>query len=52
MPSRSFVAGEMAELLGVLAHPHRIRIVEELRNADPVRMRQHTQKFRHLPCDK
>ena len=34
MPSRSFVTGEMAELLGVLAHPHRIRIVEELRNGE------------------
>ena len=31
MPSRSFVTREMAELLGVLAHPHRVRIVEELR---------------------
>ncbi len=31
MPSRSFVTKEMANLMGVLAHPHRIRIVEELR---------------------
>lgn len=31
MPQRFVVAREMASLLGVLAHPHRVRIVEELR---------------------
>ena len=31
MPHRSVVSRELAELLGVLAHPHRLRIVEELR---------------------
>jgi DNA-binding transcriptional ArsR family regulator len=31
MPEREFIAKEMSTLLGVLAHPHRIRIVEELR---------------------
>ncbi len=31
MPHRTLVAKELAELLGVLSHPHRIRIVEELR---------------------
>ena len=34
MPTRSFVTSEMAELLGVLAHPQRIRIVEELRKVE------------------
>lgn len=32
MPHRTLVAKEVAELLGVLSHPGRIRIVEELRN--------------------
>ena len=32
MPSRQVVAKEMAEIFGVLAHPDRIRIVEELRH--------------------
>ena len=31
MPYRSVVSRELAGLLGVLAHPHRLRIVEELR---------------------
>jgi DNA-binding transcriptional ArsR family regulator len=31
MPQRLVVLREMATLLGVLAHPHRVRIVEELR---------------------
>ncbi len=34
MPLRSQVTKEMADLLGVLAHPHRIRIVEELREGE------------------
>lgn len=31
MPYRSVVSRELAELMGVLSHPHRLRIVEELR---------------------
>lgn len=31
MPSRSLVARELADLLKVLAHPDRIRMIEELR---------------------
>ncbi len=31
MPHRALVAKELAEFLGVLSHPHRIRIIEELR---------------------
>ena len=31
MPERTLVTKELAQLLGVLSHPHRIRIVEELR---------------------
>lgn len=34
MPQRFVVSREMATLLGVLAHPHRIRIVEELRTGE------------------
>ena len=34
MPHRDLVTKELAELLGVLSHPHRIRIVEELRDAE------------------
>jgi DNA-binding transcriptional ArsR family regulator len=34
MPQRALVARELAELLGVLAHPQRIRIVEELALGD------------------
>ena len=31
MPHRALVAKELAELLGVLSHPHRIQIIEQLR---------------------
>ncbi len=31
MPSRQVVAKELAEIFGVLAHPDRIRMIEELR---------------------
>lgn len=34
MPHRALVAKELAEFLGVLSHPHRIRIIEELRNGE------------------
>ena len=34
MPWRVFLSKEMANFLGVLAHPHRVRIVEELRNGE------------------
>jgi len=34
MPSRQLVAKELAEMFGVLAHPDRIRIVEELRQGE------------------
>lgn len=34
MPDRSFATRELATLLGVLAHPERIRIVEELRDGE------------------
>ncbi len=34
MPERAVVSKEMAVFLGVLAHPHRIRIVEELRDRE------------------
>lgn len=34
MPHRALVAKELAGLLGVLAHPHRIRIIEELRGGE------------------
>ena len=34
MPHRAIVAKELAGLLGVLAHPHRIRIIEELRGGE------------------
>lgn len=34
MPYRALVAKELAELLGVLSHPHRVRIIEELRNGE------------------
>lgn len=34
MPHRSLVSKELAGLLGVLSHPHRIRIIEELRNQE------------------
>src|SRR5260370_39295740 len=34
MPEPFLVTKELADLLGVLAHPHRIRIIEELREAE------------------
>lgn len=34
MPSRLAVAQQLSELLSVLSHPHRIRIVEELRHGE------------------
>lgn len=34
MPWRAFLTKEMSEFLGVLAHPHRVRIVQELRNGE------------------
>ena len=34
MPERILVTRELASLLGVLAHPHRIRIIEELRERE------------------
>ena len=34
MPHRVIVAKELADLLGVLAHPQRIRIIEELRDGE------------------
>ncbi|MBI1345584.1 metalloregulator ArsR/SmtB family transcription factor [bacterium] len=34
MPHRTLVTKELAEFFGVLSHPHRIRIVEELRDGE------------------
>ena len=34
MPARELVTKELASLLGVFSHPHRIRIVEELRHGE------------------
>lgn len=34
MPVRALVSREMASLLSVLAHPHRVRIVQELRESE------------------
>lgn len=34
MAWRAFLTKEMADLLGVLAHPHRVRIVQELRGVE------------------
>lgn len=34
MPHRALVTRELAELFGVLSHPHRIRIIEELRDGE------------------
>jgi DNA-binding transcriptional ArsR family regulator len=34
LPHRVLVSRELAELLAVLSHPHRIRIVEELRDGE------------------
>ena len=34
MPHRTLVAKELSDLLSVLSHPHRIRIIEELRSEE------------------
>lgn len=34
MPHRALVTKQLAEFLGVLSHPHRIRIIEELRDGE------------------
>jgi len=34
MPYRILVTKELAEFLGILSHPHRIRIIEELRDGE------------------
>jgi ArsR family transcriptional regulator len=34
MPHRSIVTKGLSDLLGVLSHPHRIRIIEELRDGE------------------
>lgn len=34
MPHRDLVTKELADFLGTLSHPHRIRIIEELRNGE------------------
>jgi DNA-binding transcriptional ArsR family regulator len=34
MPHRALVYKELAEVLSVLSHPHRIRIIEELRDGE------------------
>ena len=34
IPERFLVSKELADMLGVLSHPHRIRIIEELRNEE------------------
>jgi DNA-binding transcriptional ArsR family regulator len=34
MPERFLVSKELADMLGVLSHPHRIRIIEELRDGE------------------
>jgi DNA-binding transcriptional ArsR family regulator len=34
IPKRMFIAKELAGLLGALAHPHRIRVIEELRDRE------------------
>lgn len=34
MPHLALVTKELAEFLGVLSHPHRIRIIEELRDGE------------------
>lgn len=34
MPYSAIVAKELAEMLGVLSHPYRIRIIEELRDGE------------------
>lgn len=34
MPQRAVVAKEMANFLGTIAHPHRVRLIQELRNGE------------------
>lgn len=34
MPWRALLSKEMADFLGILAHPHRLRILHELRNSE------------------
>lgn len=34
MPERTLITKQLAQLLGVLAHPHRIHIIEELRDGE------------------
>lgn len=34
MPHRALVTKELAEFLGALSHPHRVRIIEELRDGE------------------
>jgi len=34
MPSRQVVAKELAEIFGILSHPDRIRMIEELRQSE------------------
>lgn len=34
MPERALVSRELGSLLGLLSHPHRVRIVEELRDGE------------------
>ncbi len=34
MPHRALVSKELADFLSVLSHPHRIRIIEELRDGE------------------
>lgn len=34
MPHRTLVMKELADFMGVLAHPHRIHIIEELRDGE------------------
>lgn len=34
MPHRTLVAKELADFIGVLSNPHRIRIIEELRDGE------------------
>jgi len=34
MPWRTFLTKEMADFLGVLSHPHRLRIIQELRGGE------------------
>jgi DNA-binding transcriptional ArsR family regulator len=34
MPERKIVTKEIARLLGILAHPHRVQIIEELRTGE------------------